>query len=514
MAGDIAWKGISMARIAIGGFHHETNCFVPGVTDYAYFAQHRDRPPLCRDEEIFEWMPGANFALSRFLELMADKHELVPTVWTSGGAGAIVSRDAFERITGELVGTLSRKMPVDAVYLDLHGACVSEDFEDGESELLRRVRASVGPDIPIVVSHDYHANVTPETAQLCDALYGYLTYPHIDRPGTGERAAKGMEIILQRGLPTGKAFRKLPFLIPLTYQCTMVEPSKSIVDASVAGVGGEVVSLAYLAGFPPSDQYWCGPTVVCHAYTQEAADQAADALEQKIKALEPDFAVPELDPDAAVRQAMQIAATASKPVVIADTQDNPGAGGTCDTTGMLAALVRNDAQGAVLGIMRDAEAAKTAHAAGEGAEITIALGGKGGIPGDAPYEARFEVVKLGDGRFTCTGPNLGGRRMDLGPMALLRIGGVSVVTASSRAQASDQEMFRHLGVEPAEQKILVLKSTVHFRAHFQPIAETVLVALAPGGHISDPRQYPYRKLRPGVRLTPLGPAWNPSAAKP
>ena len=498
-----------MARIAIGGFHHETNCFVPGVTDYDYFAAHRDRPPLCRDEDIFEWMPGANFALSRFIELMGDKHELVPTVWTSGGAGALVSRDAFERICGELVGTLSRKLPVDAVYLDLHGASVTEDFEDGESELLRRVRASVGPDIPIVVSHDYHANVTPETAQLSDALYAYLTYPHVDRPGTGERAAHGMDIILERGLPVGKTLLKMPFLIPLTNQCTMFGPSQTIVDESVKGVGGDVVSLAYLAGFPPSDQYWCGPSVVCHAYSQDAADKAAGALAELVEGLEPDFAVPELEPDAAVQEAMRIAADASKPVVIADTQDNPGAGGTCDTTGMLAALVRNEAQGAVLGVFLDREAAAAAHEAGEGAEITVALGGKGGIPGDSPYEATFTVAKLGNGQFMCTGPNLGGRRMDLGPMALLQIGGTSIVVASSRAQAADQEMFRHLGVEPAEQKILVLKSTVHFRAHFQPIAETVLVALAPGGHISDARQYAYQKLRPGIRLAPLGEEWQP-----
>ncbi len=498
-----------MARIAVGGFHHETNCFVPGTTDYDYFARHRDRPPLCRDEEIFDWLPGANFGLSRFLEVMGDRHEIVPTVWTSGGAGALVSRDAFERISGELVGTLSRKLPVDAVYLDLHGASVTEDFEDGESELLRRVRAAVGPDVPIAVSHDYHANVTPETAQLCDALFGYLTYPHIDRPGTGERTARALDIILERGMPTGKALRKIPFLIPLTYQCTMVAPSKTIVDASVEAVGGDVLSLAYLAGFPPSDQHWCGPSVVCHAYSQEAADRAADELAALVERLEPEFAVPELDPDAAVQEAMKIAANASKPVIIADTQDNPGAGGTCDTTGMLAALVRNGAEGATLGIFLDPDAAKAAHAAGEGAEITVSLGGRGGIPGDTPYEVTVEVAKLGDGQFTCTGPNLGGRRMDIGPMALLRIGGTGIVTASMRAQAADQEMFRHLGVEPAEQKILVLKSTVHFRAHFEPIAERVLVALAPGGHISDTRQYAYQKLRPGIRLTPLGPEWQP-----
>ena len=496
-----------MARIAIGGFMHETNCFVPGVTDFDYFAEHRDRPPLCRGAEIFEWLPSAGMALSGFLEAIGSEHELVPLIWTSGGAGALVSRDAFERCSAELVGALSRQMPVDAVYLDLHGACTSEEFEDGESELLRRVRSAVGENIPIVVSHDYHANVTPETAHLCDALCGYHTYPHIDRPDTGVRAAKALEIILKRGQPTAKAIRNIPFLIPLTFQCTMVEPSHSIVAASAAGEGGDVLTLAYLAGFPPSDQFWCGPSVICHGYDQAAVEAAADALAAKIEALEADFAGAEFAPDDAVKEAMRIAKGASKPVVIADTQDNPGAGGTCDTTGMLAALVDNDAYGAVMGILCDPEAAACAHEAGENAEIEIALGGKSGITGDAPYQGTFTVAKLGSGKFHCTGPYQGGRDMDLGPMALLRIGGVSIVTASKRAQAGDQEMFRHLGIEPSQQKILVLKSSVHFRAHFQPIAEDVLVSLAPGGHISDPRQYAYTKLRPGIRLVPLGPEW-------
>jgi microcystin degradation protein MlrC len=191
--------------------------------------------------------------------------------------------------------------------------------------------------------------------------------------------------------------------------------------------------------------------------------------------------------------------------LIADTQDNPGAGGTCDTTGMLKALVENDAGGAVMAVMCDAAAAAAAHGAGENAEIEIELGGKSDIEGDTPFKGKFTVAKLGDGKVHCTGPYQGGRNMDLGPMALLRIGGVSVVVASKRVQAGDKEMFRHLGIEPKDQKILVLKSTVHFRADFQPIAEEVLVSLAPGGHISDPRRYPYTKLRPGVRLAPMGP---------
>ena len=133
-----------MARIAVGGFHHETNCFVPTRTDFAYFAAHRDRPPLVRGPEVLEWLGNTSFALSGFLQSMGSAHEYVPLIWTSGGAGGYVTRDAFERIAGEMVGMLSQQMPVDAIYLDLHGAGVSEDFEDAEGELLRRIRACVG----------------------------------------------------------------------------------------------------------------------------------------------------------------------------------------------------------------------------------------------------------------------------------------------------------------------------------------------------------------------------------
>ncbi len=498
-----------MARIAVGGLHHETNCFVSGRTDYAYFAMHRDRPPLVRDAEIFDWLPNANFGLSGFMERIGKHHELVPTVWTSGGAGALVSRDAFERIAGELVGTLSRRLPVDAVYLDLHGAGCTEDFEDMEGELLRRVRAAIGPDIPLVISLDYHATVTPIMVELTDALLAYHTYPHVDRPGTGERAADSLERILRDGRPKGRAMRKIPFLIPLTWQCTQVDPSKMIVERTKAGVGGDILSFAYLAGFPPSDLSWCGPTVIAHAYSQNAAEAAVAGLAHEIAMQEANFEVPEYDPDTGVKKAMEIAASASKPVTISDTQDNPGAGGTADTTGVLEALVRNGAEGAVLGLFCDPDAAAAAHAAGEGATVSLALGGKHGPEGVVPYEADFTVTRLGDGKFKTTGPNLGGRNMDLGPMALLTVGGVSIAVTSKRGQAADQAMFRHLGVEPAEQNILALKSSVHFRADFQPISEAVIVVLAPGGHISDATQYPYRRLRRGVRLAPLGPEHRP-----
>ena len=200
-----------------------------------------------------------------------------------------------------------------------------------------------------------------------------------------------------------------------------------------------------------------------------------------------------------------------KPVLICDPQDNPGGGGSGDTTGLLAALVRQDAQGAVVGTMHDAEAAAAAHTAGIGAEIRLDLGGKADIPGNEPLPGVFRVMALGDGRMHPTGPVIGGRDVDLGPMALLETGGVGVVVTTKRVQAFDQEFFRHLGIDLAAQKIIGLKSAVHFRAHFEPIAETVLVVKAPGGCLADPRDLPYRNLKPGTRLGPEGP---PFEAKP
>jgi microcystin degradation protein MlrC len=501
-----------MARIAIGGFHHETNCFVASRTDFAYFAEHRDRPPLVYGADVVKWLTGTTFALAGFLEDMQARHDLVPLLWTSGGAGGMVTRDAFERIAGSLVGRLSEALPVDAVYLDLHGAMVTEDYEDAEGELLRRVRAAVGTGVPVAISLDYHANVTPQMVETTDALIAYRTYPHVDRVETGKFAAKALERLLARGRPAGRALRKAPFLIPLNGQCTLVDPSKRVVALSRVDEG-DVLNLSYLAGFPPSDLHWCGPAVISHAWTQAAADRAADEMLREIEAHEANFAEKMVSPEEGVARAIAVSGKAARPVVIADTQDNPGCGGTADATGLLKALVAANAQGAVLGFLCDEQAARAAHAAGEGSQVTLALGGRSGPDGVTPFEGSFKVARLGSGKFRSDGAVSGGRDIDVGPMALLSIGGVGIAVTSKRLQAYDQAPFRHLGVEPSKQKILALKSTCHYRAEFEPIAEEVIVVLAPGWYLADPTRYPFRKLRAGVRLKPLGPV-HPIAVRP
>ena len=205
-----------------------------------------------------------------------------------------------------------------------------------------------------------------------------------------------------------------------------------------------------------------------------------------------------------MKHAIGLARTAAKPIIIADTQDNPGAGGDSDTTGMLRALVRNNAQRAAIGVIYDPDAAKAAHAAGVGAMISLSLGGKSGIPGDTPFEEIFVVEQLSDGRFVAPGPYFGGREMEMGPSACLRIGGVRVVVASHKAQLADQAMYRYVGIEPTAQAILVVKSSVHFRADFQPIAEQLLICAAPGAMPADTAALPWQRLRPGIRVKPNG----------
>jgi len=210
-----------------------------------------------------------------------------------------------------------------------------------------------------------------------------------------------------------------------------------------------------------------------------------------------------------VQLAIELAAHARKPVVIADSQDNPGAGSDSDTTGMLRALIRNHAKNAAIGVIYDPVSAKAAHAAGVGATITLSLGGNSGIPGDAPYAGTFVVEKLSDGKFVANGPYFGGRDMDMGLSACLRIDGIRVVVSSHKAQLADQSMYRYVGIEPLEQSILVNKSSVHFRADFEPIAEKLLICAAPGAMPVDTAALPWTRLRPGIRIKPNGPAFAP-----
>lgn len=493
-----------MARIALAGFLHETNTFAPIKATWDDFVRAEGFPGLTQGADILEIFPPINIGTGGFIrEAQTLGHELAPVAWAAAVPSAHVTEDAFERMSQIVLDGLAAARPFDAVYLDLHGAMVTEHLEDGEGELIRRVRAAIGPDTPLVVSLDLHSNTTDLMVEACDGLVAYRTYPHVDMAETGARAARYLDRLLKSGRKPAKARRALPFLMPLTGQCTMLEPMKGVYArlAELEAEGAALVS--FTPGFPPADIWDCGPVVVAYGDTQEAAGRAADELYAYILEREAGFAVPFLSPREAVARAMR--SNAHKPFVLADVQDNSGAGATSDTTGLLRALIEARADRAVVGALVDPEAARAAHAAGQGAEIEIGVGGKLFPEGGPPLKLRWKVAGLSDGRFLCTGPFYGGNRANLGPCALLSHGGVSVLVSSGRMQAADKEIFRHIGVEPAEQKILGLKSSVHFRGDFTDVAEEILVVEAPGAFVDRPERLPYKRLRPGVRLGPKGP---------
>lgn len=492
-------------RIAFGGFLHETNTFAPSKAGMEAFLQGGGWPPLARGEAIFAAVKDVNVSAAGFVDSARGRDwELVPTLWCAASPSAHVTAEAFEALAGELVERITAALPLDGVYLDLHGAMVTENHDDGEGELLRRVRVAVGPDVPLVVSLDLHGNVTPLMMAMADALVAFRTYPHVDMALTGRRSAEVLAHLFETGARPAKAFRQVPYLIPIAWQATAMEPCRTIY-AELAALEGEAVpTLSFLPGFPAADFPDCGATVLAYGATQADADHAADAVLARVMASEAAFKGRVFSPEDGVAEAMRLAGTATKPVVISDTQDNPGAGGDSDTMGMAHALVQGGAARAAIGVIVDPAAAAAAHAAGEGATISLSLGAKSGIPGDRPLTGTFLVETLSDGCFVAPGPFYGGSRMNLGPSACLRIGDVRIVVGSRKAQMADQAMYRQVGIEPTEQAILVNKSSVHFRADFEPIAETILVCAAPGPMPVDPAALPWRRLRPGLRTSPLG----------
>jgi len=491
-------------RIALGGFLHESHSFAPRATTWQEFQSPGGFPAYVRGARLFDAVRSTSVPSAGALDVAEPRGvDLVPLSWCFANPAGPVTEEAFERIAACLIADLATAMdaaPLDGVYLDLHGAMVAEHFPDAEGELLRRARAVVGPDVPIAISLDPHANVTALMAEKADVIVPFRTYPHVDMKAAGARAMELLLARVARGTPWPYAFRQLDYWTPLTMQCTMVSPMADVLaERAKLAAGNGIVELGFCFGFPYADFPGCGMAITCYAEDQAQADAAADTLKAYLDAHEADFAGGALPVEQGVAQAIA-ASGQGKPVVIADTQDNPGGGGHGDTTGLLAELIRQDAP-ATLGMINDAESAEACHAAGEGAEIALKLGGKSD---GVPVHVQARVLRLTDGRFTCTGPMAAGNPADLGPSALIGIGRVKVLVVSRKMQALDQAMFRHAAIEPAAEQILALKSSVHFRADFQPIAQEVIVVAAPGPVVADPSSLPFAHLREGVRRRPLG----------
>lgn len=484
-------------RIAIGGFLHETNTFAPSPATFADFDGGSGYGPILRGEGVYD-LAGVNAAAAGALaEGAARGWDVAPTLWSAASPSAHVTRDAYERIAADLIDRIAAARP-DGVFLDLHGAMVCEHLDDGEGELLARLRDRIGPDIPVAVALDLHANVTQRMVDHADLLESYRTYPHVDMRDTGARAARVLDAMLAGERPE-KAFLQAPFLTAIAWQSTWAEPARGLY-AHLHELAKETTALSFNMGFPAADFPDCGMSVLAYGPQAQAT---ARAMMEAVMAAEPAFRGRVWHPAEAVAEALRLtAADPSRPVVLSDTQDNPGAGANSDTTGLIRALLAAGAPGAV-GNFFDPAAAAAAHQAGEGATLRLALGGRS-HPDDAPLVADFTVERLTDGIFPAPGPFYGGRVLHMGPSAALRLGEVRIAVTSAKAQMADREQFRTLGITPEAERILVVKSSNHFRADFQPIAQAVLVVQSPGPMAVSPATLPWTRLRKGVRLEALG----------
>ena len=499
-----------MTRILIAGYQHETNTFAPSLADWAAFTRGDSFPAFVRGQAMQDQLGGINIPVAGFMDAAKRNGWLtVPSCWAGAIPSSYVTCDAFERITGAICDDVKAAMAsgLDAVCLDLHGAGAAEHADDSEGELLGRVRALVGPQLPIVASLDLHANVTQRMLREADALVSYRTYPHVDMAATGELAAELLARRLRAGRKEPMHARRLPFLIPLNAQSTWMEPAKTLYEELVALDREHGTTLSFCMGFPASDFEECAPMVWGHG---AAAERAVEELYASVA--EPkQWKLEILSARDAVVQAMALAESASKPVVIADTQDNPGAGGDSNTTGLLHALL---AQGAgrtypgqvAVGLMFDAAAASAACAAGVGAELNLSLGKAvptfTGQPSDSAVQGRFKVLAVSDGRCTLSGPMMRGLTVKLGPSACLEIEGIRIAVVSGKKQLLDRELLRMVGIHAEQMRIVVVKSSNHFRADFQPIASHVLVAKAAGPMAADPADLPWKKLPASIRRRP------------
>ena len=498
-----------MTRVLIAGFLHETNTFAPTPARWENFQNGEGFPRMHVGDEVLT-LASVNIPLGGFVLAADPAWEMLPVVWCAASPSGPVETSAFERIIRMIEDACTEETP-DAVYLDLHGAMVSEDYPDGDGEILRRVRNVVGAETPIVVSLDLHANVSDLMLKTADAMVAYRTYPHVDMADTGRSAAALLHRILSGERMTVSA-QRIGFLIPTISGSTLEGPARTAYGLLDSADQDAVVSIAM--AFPAADVEECQPCVFGYGVDEAQLAHAVDGIAAAIHDLEPEFRLKALPADQALDEAVQAIADGQVPVVIADTQDNPGAGGDATTTGLLRELLQRNIASSALAAMWSPEIVQTAVAAGRGETVTVTFAGSE-TDGDGPFSGTFQVEEITDGKVHFDGPMMHGNELSVGPSVLLRCGNVRVVVNSHKAQIMDRNQFRAAGVVPEGQQVLVVKSSVHFRADYAGLAGRIIVALAPGPFPADPAVLPWRNLRPGIRLGALGPAFTtPAAAGP
>jgi microcystin degradation protein MlrC len=488
-------------RVLLAEISHETNTFSPIPTDLGRFAQRE----LVYGPAILDRARGTKTGIGGYMDAAAAAAgtgggvELIPSVAASAVPSGTVTRDAYEHLMGRLLADLAaaKAAPggLQGIALCLHGAMVAQGLDDAEGDILRRVREAAGPDIPLVSTLDLHGNMTPEMVQNADCLFGYDTNPHIDGY---ERAVEAFQALTDiwagRLRPTMHLVKTQ--MMPATINMRTAEgPMVKLFERARHYEGWPGVrNVSVFGGFPYTDVEFGGLSVLALTdndprLAQRIAEDIA-ALAWEIRA---EFLKPIWQPAEAVRHAM---AAPGRPIILADVADNMGGGGSGDTTVLLRTLIDLGARDVGFALIVDPESVSRCVAAGPGARVRLSLGGKIEPKHGAPIDCEGVVEALTDGCFVNKGPMGTGVHVSTGTTARVLVGGgIQVIVTSNRMAPNDAEIFRHIGIEPTDRKILVVKSRGHFRASYEPFAAEILEVDCPGFASPNLKHFDYVKLR-------------------
>lgn len=489
-------------RIVTGGVLHETSTFASGRTVVRDF---ETGIGCARGREIVEKYRGANFCVGGFID-GADKHdfELIPILWAFAFPSAVIERASYDQLKNEFLEELRRELTkgVDGVLLDLHGAMVVEGIDDGDGDFMASVREVVGPNIPIIVTTDLHANHTPRRVVAADAIIGYDTYPHTDMAERGREAADLIVRAVRGEVRPVSAIRPLPLFWSAACQVTAHPPIDEVFRLihEVEKRPG-ILSATLSTGFPWADIPQMGASVIVVADgDRELAQRTADELGDWVWSRRERWFKQPLT----VREAISLGQKEGRfPILLADMSDNTGGGAAGDSTEVLRTFVELDLPDALVLYMVDPDVARQAHAIGVGGKLHAAIGGKSDPVQGPPVSLDTEVVALSDGRFRYDGPMYAGVNGDLGTSAWLRHRGVNIVVVSVRMQPLDQAFCRSLGIDCTKMKYISAKSAVHFRSGFEQLGGPIYNIDARAVHTHNFASLAYRRRRPMWPLDPV-----------
>ena len=483
--------------IAIAGISHESNSFNVNPTRLEDF---RQRPDVPHDRFLVEAIKS-NTTVSGYIE-GAKRYGLDPyptTVVYAQPQGPVTDR-AFNGLSEKILDELKAAPKLDGVFLALHGAMVVESYPSGDLELTRRVREAMGPDMPIIVTHDFHANVDPDMTKYCNTLITYKENPHLDTKERGVQAARIMaDMVGGKAKPT-MAIVKPDMMYNIVYQYTSIEPLAPIVrESRNLEENPKVLAVSVSGGYQYADVPWMGPSVVVvtdndPALAQWEAQRLSDMLWNTRDKLT--LKVP--TPAEAVKTAIE---GGKFPAVLIDMGDNIGGGTPGDSTFILEELIKQKAEGWVV-VMADAEATKKAFDLGIGGTFEAAVGGKTDHMHGKPVRIRGRIRSLHEGRYV--EPEVrhgGGRYWDMGHTAVIHVVGSTLdmpnllLLTARRSSPNSLHQLISNGVYPRRQKILVAKGCIAPRAAYEPIAGVMIEVDSPGATAVNPARFEYKRVR-------------------